>query len=242
LPLLSEDFRVLALDLPGQGDSDKPRRNYDLDYAVAATVGFLDALGLHQADFMGTSAGGLVALHTALRHPARVGRLVLVAPAGLGPEVNWGLRLASLPLVGLISTAPWPWLVQRSLCWNFADPSWITADLVEEYCRVRGLPGAQAALRSALGNALSLQGLRPSLVARDRLRELTCPTLVLWGDRDRVLPVAHAQVAQQLIPTCEVHILANTGHDPAVERAPHVAALVRDFLREVQSPKVKVQS
>lgn len=231
LPHLTQDFQVLALDLPGSGDSDKPVRNYDLRYAVEAAVGFLDALGLETADFMGTSAGGLVALSAALSHPKRVRRLVLAAPAGLGPDVNWGLRLAALPLLWRVSTAPWPWLVRRSLFANFVDPALITAELVQEYCRVRALPGAQAALCSALRNALSLRGLRRELVLRERLGEVKCPAMVLWGDRDQVLPVSHAAVARELIPDCRVHILENTGHDPAVERPAEVARLVREFLR-----------
>lgn len=230
MPHLTDGLQVLALDLPGQGDSDKPARSYDMDYAVEATVGFMDAIGLESTDVMGTSAGGLVALHTALRHPDRVRRLVLVAPAGLGPEVNWGLRLASLPLIERVSTVSWRWLIRRSLYWNFVNPACITPELVEEYCRVRTLPGAQAALRSAMRNAMNLRGLRPSLVVRDRLAELKCPTMVLWGDQDQVLPIAHASVARDLIPDCRVHILENTGHDPAVERPAELAGLVKAFL------------
>lgn len=230
LPHLTKDLQVLALDLPGQGDSDKPPRSYDMEYAVEATVGFMDAIGLKTADIMGTSAGGLVALHTALRHLDRVRRLVLVAPAGLGREVNWGLRLASLPLLGRMSTISWKWLIRRSLYWNFVNPACITPELVEEYCRVRTLPGAQAALRSAMRNAMNLRGLRPALVVRDRLAELKCPTMVLWGDRDQVLPIAHVSVARDLIPDCRIHILENTGHDPAVERPAELAAFVKDFL------------
>ena len=241
LPHLAPHFRVLALDLPGQGDSDKPVRRYSLEYAVESTLGFLDAAGLEASDLMGTSAGGLIAMATALDHPHRVRRLVLVAPAGLGREVTWGLRLASLPLMGHVGAAPWRWLVRRSLDWNFTDPACITEGLVDEYCRVRALPGAQQALRSAMRSSLSLQGLREELVLCDRLPELKQPALVIWGRHDRVLPVAHAQVALRVIPDCRVHILRDAGHDPSTERPAEVARLAREFLLGVQSPTSKVQ-
>jgi pimeloyl-ACP methyl ester carboxylesterase len=169
LPHLAPSFRVLALDLPGQGDSEKPVRIYDLDYAVASTARFLAALGLERADVMGTSAGGLIAMATALEHPDCIGRLVLVAPAGLGRDVNWGLRLTALPVFGHVGAANWRWLVRRSLHWNFTDLSCISEELVTEYCRVRGLPGAQQALRSAMRCALGFRGLQPRLVLCERL-------------------------------------------------------------------------
>ena len=100
-PLADAGYRVLAPDLPGHGDSDKP---VSLDYDPLAAVDFtsrlLDALGVQKASLVGNSAGGLVVTMFALEHPERTGRLALVAPGGLGRQISWFLRLMSVPAIG----------------------------------------------------------------------------------------------------------------------------------------------
>lgn len=231
LPHLVQQFQVYALELPGQGDSGKPARSYTYEYALEVVSEVLDHLRLDATYLMGASAGGLVALGTALGQPGRVQRLVLVGAVGFGREVTWGLRLLTLPLVGEIATYPLPWTIRYSLRHNYADLSCITEDLVQEYYRVRRQPGAQAALLSVLRNGLALGGLRSHLVLRNELASLQTPTLLLWGERDKIVPVKHAFVGQRLIPHAQLHIFPNTGHDPATERPAEVARVVADFLK-----------
>ena len=230
LPHLTERFRVYAVDLPGQGDSEKPTRRYTFEYGVEAIEGFLDALRLEAAHLAGSSAGGIVALATALRHPERVLRLVLIDSAGFGREVNFGLRLLSLPIIGELVTSPRRWLIKLSLRQNVSDPSYISDDVLDEFCRVRQQPGAKEAVLSVLRHSLTLRGMRPHLVLKNQLHLLQAPTLIIWGAKDKVIPVAHAHIGHRLIPNAKLHIFKDAGHDPVTERPLEVARLVSEFL------------
>ena len=106
-PLAGAGYTVLAPDLPGHGDSDKPR---SLSYGPAAGArvihDFLDALGVNRVSLVGNSAGGLIAGLFALDHPLRVDRLVLVASGGLGRDVSWALRILSVPVLAELIYQP----------------------------------------------------------------------------------------------------------------------------------------
>ena len=231
LPALAESFRVFAVELPGQGDSEVPAREYTFEYGMEALAEFLDALRLEAVNLVGASAGGLVALGTALRYPKRVERLVLIDSVGFGREITWGLRLATLPLVGELAAMPKRWLIMRTLRQNFVDSSCISDDLVEEFYRVRKRPGVNAATLSVLRHGVTLKGIRPSLVLRDQLHRLQAPTLIIWGDKDKVLPLAHAFIGQSSIPNARLHIIRDAGHDPVTEQPMEVASVVKGFLQ-----------
>lgn len=230
LPVLAQRYRVHAVDLPGQGDSDKPPRDYTFEAGMDALEELLETLRLGAAHLVGASAGGLLALGLALRAPRRVDRLVLIGSAGFGRQLALGLRLATLPLVGELLAMPHRSVVAWSLRQNFVNPRLASPELVEELTRVRRQPGAKQALLSALRNSVTLGGLRPHLVLQDQLHALSAPTLILWGAQDRVLPVAHGYIGQRLIPNARLHVLEGAGHDAAVERPQEVARLVTEFL------------
>ena len=230
LPHLLPSFHIYAVDLPGQGDSDKPAAAYSVHYAVDALVNVLDTLKLEQVDILGASLGGMVTLSTVLEHPGRVRRAAVVGSAGIGQDVTLALRLATLPLLGEVATTPRRSWIKMGLRYNFADPRHVTDELVDEFYRARRLPGAQAVVLRVLRSGVGLGGLRPSAVLGERLRQVAVPTLVLWGRQDRVLPVGHAYRAAELIPDARLHVFEDTGHDVATERPAELTQILKDFL------------
>jgi len=231
---LSQNHRVYALDLPGFGRSDKPQSGYSFAYFAGVLEGFLDALQLEQVTLLGSSLGGGVALEFAFAHPERVSRLVLVDSAGFGSEVTLGLRILTLRGVGELLSTPSPRLVRGTLEGVFFDKGFITPEREArelELARLKGAQSAYVSVARALGTFLG--GVRAEWVwsVLRRCGDLThLPTLIVWGDRDQILPPKHARVAQAHLPHAELHIFEGCGHFPQLERAEEFNALVLEFL------------
>src|SRR5919112_4141899 len=199
LPALARTHRVYAVDLPGFGFSAKPSAEYTPAFFARFIGAYLNALGLERTGLVGSSLGGLVALRLALSEPARVSALVLVASAGLGRAVTYALRLPTLPGYGEAAVA-WgktpfgaaqrTWLRVPLL---FAHPERVPAEWFEEQYRLTQLPGFTEATMAALRAQVVLGGQREVLV--DQLPRLGMPTLIVWGERDRVFPYSHGRKA-----------------------------------------------
>ena len=229
---LAEYHRVYALDLVGAGRTGKAVGSYSLPYGAQFLNGFLEALHVDRATLVGNSMGGAVTLQFAVQFPHRVQKLVLVNSAGLGRELISHLRLATLPLLG-------EWLARprrRGAAQVFKacvyDPALVTDELVEVYYELAALPGAQECLLSALRAGANLRGTRASIVQSilDKLATIAAPTLIVWGQQDRVLPVAHAYEAEKRLPNARLHVFDPCGHLPQLERAEEFNALVLEFL------------
>jgi len=230
---LGASHRVYALDLPGFGRSDKPQSGYSFAYFAGVLEGFLDALKLERVTLLGNSLGGGVALEFAFAHPERVSRLVLVDSAGFGSEVTLGLRLLTLRGVGEGLGKPTPLLIRGTLEGVFFDKSYVTPEREARELELARLPGAQTAYLSvarALGTFMG--GVRAEWVwsVLRRCGDLKMPTLIVWGDRDQILPVKHARVAQAHLPHAELKIFEACGHFPQLERPREFNALVLEFL------------
>lgn len=229
LPLTSH-FRVHALDLPGNGDSDRPDRRYTLQEGVDFLLRYLDHHGIAQTNLLGSSAGGLLSTLLALQHPDRVQRLVLVSSAGFGRDIAWFLRLLTLPFLGELLTVPHDLLLRLALRGVYARPGQIDAATLTEITRVRRIPGTSRAILRALRVHVGLRGLNPELVLLEQLHRLTQPTMLIWGDCDGVIPLAHARAAARLIPDCRLEIFTGCGHDPAWEQPERFRELLRGFI------------
>ncbi|MFI5009223.1 MAG: alpha/beta fold hydrolase [Solirubrobacterales bacterium] len=236
LPVFAASHRVIALDLPGFGHSPMPREQITISHYGRVLDGVMDALKLDAATVVGNSMGGFVSTELAIAFPQRVERLVLAAPAGISsygsPD---GLRLAMVvrrlrPLL----TAQGQWLsahadavarrplLRMATLSNIARyPSRLPPALAAEALRGAGKPGWVDALAANLNYDF-----------RHRLPEIACPTLVVWGDRDRIITVRDADVFTELIPNARKVILPDTGHVPMLERPARFNELLEGFLSE----------
>jgi pimeloyl-ACP methyl ester carboxylesterase len=231
---LASGFRVFAPDLPGFGLSEPiPPANGLGTQAADVLLEWAARLGLDRFDVVGTSFGGLVALRLAQRAPARVRRMVLLDSVGLATDVPAPVRAASLPLLGPVLLYPTragtAWLFRKLLV---ADASVFPAperDALLNYLWVSALGGA-AMLAAALRRFAGVRGQR-EVLTDEELTRIRHPALVLWGDRDRFLPLSHAQRAAALLPASTLHVIHGAGHSPNWERPGEVTERVLVFLK-----------
>lgn len=240
LPKLARHFRVYAVDMLGCGHSDKPRIDYHLWAMATYTRYFMDAVGIKQAHLVGHSLGGGVAMHTVWQYPERVNRLALVATGGLGREVHPLLRLASLPgaslvLAGIASPA-WMHMLKR---FRFGTATPLAREKLEMWARLSQVESRRAFLRM-LRSVCDVRGQRVS--ALDRLPEVHKPVLLIWGDHDTTVPIAHARRAALLIQDCQLEMLPGCDHYPSLEQPEAVAPLLERFLLAPQAQSVSAMA
>ncbi len=233
IPPLAERYTVYALDMPGHGDSEKPDIEYSLDAGIDYLDAFLDAMDVPRAALVGNSMGGLLSLGFALERPERVTRLALVDAAGLGRELAFLLRLASLPVVGEIMRRSSVFGYARALMRHASTEGKVTRRvLVDAFRGARIAPEASRAELNALRNGASFRGVRPDYILLDRLPELAMPLLIVWGAQDKVLPVAHAYAAARRRPSAQTVVLDRCGHWPQLEQADEFNRILQAYLAE----------
>jgi pimeloyl-ACP methyl ester carboxylesterase len=236
LPEFSAKHRVVALDLPGFGSSQWPKEKISIPLYARALDQVMEALGISAAAMVGNSMGGFTSTELAISFPERVERMALAAPAGISSFDNpLALRAASWlqrlqPVFGLgarlterhaKAVAMRPWLRSRILGEIARYPARLPADLVAEQLRGAGRMAFLDAFEANL-----------TYDYRHRLPEIVCPTLLIWGERDRVVPVRDADIYTELIPGARKAILPDTGHIPMLERPVQFNELLEQFLAE----------
>jgi pimeloyl-ACP methyl ester carboxylesterase len=225
---LREERRVIRFDLPAFGlTGPSPVADYRIESYARVLVGVLDSLGVERAVLAGNSLGGYVAWATALLHPERVERLVLVDAAGLPSEsasVPLGFRIARTPLLGTLMESVLPRAMVESSVRNvYGDPERVTPELVNRYFELTTRAGNRRALRERFEQT------RPGPLA-DRLHEVRVPTLILWGGRDRLIPPEVGERFHALIHGSELVRFEELGHVPQEEDPARTVAAVREFL------------
>jgi len=229
---LAEQHRVYVPDVIGFGRSDKPGPSFSpFDY-TRFLDDFLNILRIEGASLIGQSLGGAIALHYALQFPQKVRKLVLVDSAGLGKEVIWTLRLMSIPLVGELVSYPSRKGVELFFKFAVRDPALVTKDFVDLYYNFFSRPGFQKFLLKIVRSIINVAGAREEVLAplRNNLSKITQPTLIIWGERDRVLPLKHAYRGKEKLPQAELKIIEGCGHIPFFERPEEFNKLVLEFL------------
>ncbi len=212
---LAGRFRVIAIDLPGFGDSVKPiGAAYDPPFFARAVAGVLDACGIERAHLVGNSMGGRVALETGFDFPDRVGRLALLAPslAWLRERPLAPLVRALPPELGLLQLAPRGVVegIVRSVVPGGRE-GW-SAVGVDEFLRSYLTPRGRAAFYAALRNIYLEEPER----FWERLKELQGEALFVWGRQDRLVPIAFARHVRDALPAAE-HLELDCGHVPQLE-------------------------
>lgn len=243
LEALAGEHRVLALDLPGFGASDKPDVAYTIPFFVDTLEAFLDTLQIEQPAVMAVSFGGRVALGLALDRPTGVQKLVLVDSLGLGtPRRVMAYRLLLTRGIGelmMTSTATAlrrlsPKTVRRFWGWYLNRPQSVETILsdsrIADHGRMMVTPGYQAAYLATLRSLTNQTNLRDGVILDRELRTLAVPTLLVWGRHDHLFPASHATAAAAVMPNARVEIFEDTGHTPQMEEPERFNRLVLDFL------------
>jgi pimeloyl-ACP methyl ester carboxylesterase len=226
---LATRHRVYAFDMVGAGRSDKLDADYTFDFMAHFTRDFIKALDISKASLIGTSAGGGVALTFALNFPELVDRLILVGSAGLGKDINFLLRISTLPGLGRLLSAPSKSGVAMLCKQAVYDSNLITDEIVEEFYQMATLPGAAEATLNVGRSNFNIWGQFYQQIA-NRLQTIAAPTLIIWGRQDPMVPVSHAQNAAKIIPNTRLEIFEECGHWSSIEHPQKFNQLVLEFL------------
>jgi pimeloyl-ACP methyl ester carboxylesterase len=235
IPRLSARHRVLAPDLLGHGESAKPDGDYSLGAYANLLRDFLEVLGHERATLVGHSLGGGIALQFAYQFPEKCERLVLVSSGGLGREVHPVLRAAVLP--GAEVVLPWLSVAARKSVGRVVHALGnlglrASADLEESWRSFVSLeePEARRAFLHTVRGIIDLHGQRVS--AHDRLYLAAgLPTLILWGEKDRLIPVRHGREAHERIAGSRLEIFPGAGHFSWRDEPQRFAEVLLDFMK-----------
>jgi pimeloyl-ACP methyl ester carboxylesterase len=247
MPALAKRFRVLAPDLLGQGQSDKPRGEYSLGAHANMLRDLLDALGHKRATIIGQSLGGGVAMQFAYQFPERCERLVLVDSGGLGREVTFFLRMLTVP--GFESVFPLFCTPRLRDAGNLVA-TWLgragvrstpaSREIWRSYASLADAENRRAFFRS-LRDVIDFSGQAVSALGR-LYRAAQLPTLIVWGAQDPFIPVSHATKAHKAIPGSRPEIFDGVGHYPHCEAPERFLEVLVDFMTSTKPARLRVRS
>jgi pimeloyl-ACP methyl ester carboxylesterase len=227
-PLVAGDRRVLMPDLPGHGLSERPDASYELRWYARLMSRWLETIGLDRCDLAGHSFGGGVAQAMLLECPERIRRLALVASGGLGREVSWLLRLATVPHVverfGQPFMAPCTRLALRAV------GNLLGQEDVDRLTSINSQKGSARAFARTVRDVIDWRGQRRNFF--ERAGELgRLPAIgVFWGDRDPIIPVTHARAMESCVEGVRLTLFDQCGHYPHHEHTASFAAALLRFL------------
>jgi pimeloyl-ACP methyl ester carboxylesterase len=241
---LADSHTVIAPDLIGHGDSATPRGDYSLGAHAAAIRDLLATLSVDRATIVGHSLGGGVAMQFFYQFPQRTERLVLISSGGLGRDVSPLLRTAALPgAATALRLAAHRYVLAalnesgRRLSARGIEKG-VALQAIARALRPLEEPGSREAFLHTLRAVIDGHGQRVSAV--DRLYLLGgVPTLIVWGERDRTIPLAHGREAHALIPGSRFETLPRAAHFPHLEDPDGLAAALRDFLETTEPAPIE---
>ena len=221
LGAISRDFHVIAPDIVGYGESDKPDAPYDRTYFSQWLKAFLLSLNIPKAHFVGLSQGGAIALQFVLDNPEMVDKLVLVDSGALGA------RPVFAPFIGLLWLNNFPSSLANRFYSRYLlfNPGNRDANHSHYSVAVLKGPGGKRAFRQGRGAAVSA-------IPEDSLRQIEKDTLIIWGEKDRLFPIEYGEAAAKLIPNARFHPIRHAGHLAHMDQPEVFNQTLRDFLKE----------
>jgi pimeloyl-ACP methyl ester carboxylesterase len=233
---LGRSYTLLAPDLLGHGESDKPRGDYSVGGYANGMRDLLTVLGIDKVTVVGHSFGGGVAMQFAYQFPERTERLILVDPGGLGREVTVAIRLLALPgYDALLRVLTAPGIrhlnatMMRTLHRHLRHPATRdlaeVADILEDFRH----PGNRHAIHRLVGAAIDLRGQVISMRDRAYLTE-AMPLMVMWGEEDKVIPSHQLDIVAELAPAARTVLFHDSGHFPHKDHPEQFCTLVEDFM------------
>jgi pimeloyl-ACP methyl ester carboxylesterase len=238
---LAQRFTVIAPDLLGHGESDKPNADYSLPAFANGMRDLLAVLGIDRVTVVGHSFGGGVAMQFAYQYPELVERVVLVSAGGVSKDVSFALRLAAMPMgaeaLGMLR-APGVMPVMRGLgravgallgSTRFGRD---TADIVGMLENFQD-PSAVSAFARTLRSVVDVRGQFVTMLDRSYLVQ-SLPVQIIWGEDDMIIPVDHAHQAHASIPGSRVEIFEESGHMPFHDHPDRFVEVVERFIDSTQ--------
>jgi pimeloyl-ACP methyl ester carboxylesterase len=234
---LAQRFTVIAPDMLGHGESDKPRADYSLASFANGLRDLLTALEIDRVTLVGHSYGGGLAAQFAYQYPQFVERIVLVSAGGVTKNVSLALRLAAMPMgaetlsvLRLPGAVPALELVSR-VVGNVVGSTTFTRDVASLPRLVGGLrkPGAVAAFARTLRGVVDTRGQFVTMLDRTYLMP-GLPVQIIWGEDDQIIPVSHARVAHEQMPGSRLEIFEQSGHVPHDTHPDRFVATVEKFI------------
>lgn len=234
-PFARAGYRVMAIDLPGFGFSDQPDE-YSLDLYTSVVREWLDLHCIDRAVVVGNSMGGLISAAFAGVAADRVAAAVLVDPAGFGREHSWLFRIAAalapasrrLVMRQKITERR----VRRSLRYVYHNPGLVEDDEVARIIHFASQPGFRRAVATIGARGMGWRGMRPGFGLGALPESIEVPTLIIWGEQDRLVPVSHAHQVRARLRDSELTVFENCGHCPMMEVPSAFNARVLRFVRE----------
>ena len=220
---LSANFHTIALDLPGFGESSKPvTMNYTIQNFRENIVDFINKLGINdgKTSIVGHSLGGYIAAEVTIENKNLVERLVLIDSSGMlkkpTPLLEEYLQVAMNPTADK---------VRKVFEQMVADPARIPSKLVDGFITRINSPNAKYAFKSTLQNSANTQ------IGLERLELIEdIPTLIIWGTKDKVIPINHSELFKEAIMNSRIEIIQDAGHAPFAEKPDQVCEILRNFL------------
>jgi pimeloyl-ACP methyl ester carboxylesterase len=222
---LSKDYRVVRLDLPGFGLTEPdPTGDYSDERGMQLLAALMDKLSIARAVLIGHSMGGKLAWMFAAKYPERVSKLILIAPDGFESEgFEYGKKAAVPMLVRLLPYTLPTFMVRMNLEPAYGDPSALTDDVLTRYRDMMLAPGSRQAMIARM-EQVELQPPEPQLA------RIQAPTLLLWGEKDAMIPVGNAKDYSKALPDSRLFSLPLAGHLPHEEMPEQSLVPVRAFL------------
>lgn len=231
---LRERYRVIRLDLPAHGlTGPEPSGNYTLERIQQLFEKFVDEKGLERFTVVGTSIGGTVAMRYTADHPDRIERLVLISPGSLEPRVRGRTTPANVPKAADLLGYILPKSFTRFMLTNdYGDPERVTDAVVDEWYEMWMREGNRLAMLNLLRQYVSGG-------VEDKIRAVSVPVLLIWGEKNKRVPLALAYETKELLvnsPEVRLEVLPGIGH-MLVQEAPEASSqLIRRYLDEVSTP------